>query len=379
VNLLRTIFLVAIGVVVTACATPDIPPADGERAMTADEGRALVAALLPPRVADRHGWAIDIYAAIGAIGVRASPENVCAAIAVIEQESSFQTDPVVPGLGKIAIDEIERRREAAGVPKLILDAALALASADGRSYRERIVAARTERELSELYDAWIDAMPLARPFLADNNPVRTGGPMQVGIAFAEAYAEAKPYPYPVDKSIRREVFTRRGGVYFGIAHLLDYTAPYERPLYRFADFNAGRYASRNAAFQQAITQITGIPLAQDGDLLRYAGDRAAREPSQTELATRVLATRLRMSDDEIRRDLELARGTRFERSELYAKVMKLAADASGAPVPRAVVPRIPLRSPKLRRPLTTDWFAHRVDERYGACLARGRNGGNRRR
>ena len=36
----------------------------------------------------------------------------------------------------------------------------------------------------------------------------------------EAHVAAKPYPYPVSGSIRNEVFTRRGGMYFGIAHLL---------------------------------------------------------------------------------------------------------------------------------------------------------------
>jgi hypothetical protein len=35
-----------------------------------------------------------------------------------------------------------------------------------------------------------------------------------------------------------------------------------------------------------------------------------------------------------------------------------------------VVPDIVLHSPKITRTLTTSWFAHRVDERYGQCLRR---------
>jgi hypothetical protein len=356
-------------VALAGCAAPDQRGGEPVR-LPADEGRARVARLLPAGVSDRAGWATDIYAAVVALEVAPSVENLCAIVAVIAQESGFRVDPVVPNLPAIARAEIERQRERAGVPRLVLDAALALPSSNGRSYAERLATVRTERQLSDIYDDFIGRVPLGRTFLAARNPVRTAGPMQVDVAFAAAYAADRPYAYPVDGPLRQELCTRRGGVYFGAAHLLDYQAPYDRMIYRFADFNAGRYASRNAAFQNAVTQLTGIPLARDGDLLRYDGGRPAREPGSTELAVRVLGKRLGLDDAQVRRDLAQGEDARFERTPTYVRVFAMADSAAGRALPRAIVPSIELKSPKITRRLTTEWFARRVDERYGACRAR---------
>jgi hypothetical protein len=350
----------------TGCATQS----DAPRALTADEGRALVGRVLPTGLADRAGWATDIYAAVSAMEIAPTPENLCAIVAITEQESGFRADPAIPGLSGIAWKEIEKQRERAGVPRLVLQAALALPSSNGKSYVTRLDEVKTEKQLSELFEDFTGMVPLAKNYFADRNPVRTGGPMQVSVAFAETHAALRPYPYPLTGTIRHEVFKRSGGMYFGIAHLLDYAAPYDAAVYRFADFNAGRYASRNAAFQSAVTQVSGIPLELDGDLLRYDQGRAAEEPSATELGVRILARRLDMSAAEIRRDLELGRNWRFQETRLYTRLFALAERAGGQPLPRAVLPRIDLSSPKFTRKLTTDWFANRVDTRYRACLAR---------
>jgi hypothetical protein len=363
--------LIALAAGVAGCATEEISRAPAYRTLTPAEARALITQHLPQNVAERNGWATDIYAAFTAMQIPVTPENVCAVIAVTEQESSFRADPAVPGLSAIAWKEIDRQAERAGIPMLAVRAALLLPSPNGKSYSERIDTVKTEKQLSEIFEDFIGMVPLGKTFFANHNPVRTGGPMQVSIAFAESHAAGKPYPYPVSGSIRHEVFTRRGGMYFGIAHLLDYPASYGSPIYRFGDFNAGHYASRNAAFQRAVTVSWGVPLALDGDVLRYDRGQPAAEPGETETALRTLAKRLDMTSTQIRRDLELGRTYDFEKTRLYTRVFALADKANGKPVARAVLPQIELKSPKITRKLTSEWFANRVATRYRTCLARG--------
>ncbi len=351
----------------SGCATSDGDA--GPPGLNAADARTLIVRLLPPNLPDRSGWAADIYAAFATQDIVATKENICAVLAVTEQESTFRADPPVPGLSSIAWQEIDRQADRAGVPRFAVHAALRLTSSNGKSYSERIDAATTEKQLSEIFEDFISMVPLGKTFLASRNPVRTGGPMQVSIAFAEGQAAASRYPYPVEHSIRHEVFTRRGGMYFGIAHLLGYEAPYPQPLYRFADFNAGRYASRNAAFQNALSIASGVRLVLDGDLLP-PGATPETPTGSTELAALALAKRLDMTAAAIRRDLERGTEGAFERTRLYERVFARADQANGRPVPRAVLPAIDLKSPKIKRKLTTEWFARRVDERYQRCVTR---------
>ncbi|HVF17163.1 MAG TPA: DUF1615 domain-containing protein [Steroidobacteraceae bacterium] len=333
-----------------------------------DVARANIQRVLPAGVSNRQGWAIDIFAAFEALKIAPTDDNICAVVAVTQQESTFQATPAVPNLAKIARGEIEDRAARFHIPKLVVRAALELSSPTGKSYNERLDAVRTEDELSDIFEDFISVVPLGKMLFADFNPVRTGGPMQVSIAYAEQHADDKRYPYPIATTVRDEVFTRRGGMYFGIAHLLDYRAPYSDMLYRFADFNAGHYASRNAAFQNAVATLTKTKLSLDGDLLLH-GDRAD-EPSNTELATRKLAARLEMNDAQIRRDLERGDDEDFHDTRLYKRVFEL--ENKARPLPQAVMPQIRLQSAKITRKLTTSWFANRVNERYKQCLSRAR-------
>ena len=361
VALARTLVLAGIALM-SACTSPELrePPIDP------DVARAEIAKRIPAKIANREGWAIDVFAAFEALSIRPTTEHICAVIAVTEQESTFQANPPVPDLPAIAQREIENRAARYHIPMLAVNAALALKSPTGATFRERLDKVKTEKELNDIFADFTSIVPLGGRMFGSFNPVRTAGPMQVSIAYAEQHADAKHYPYPVATTIRNEVFTRRGGMYFGIAHLLDYPADYDDMLYRFADFNAGHHASRNAAFQNAVSILTKTTLALDGDLLLHDSS----DPSRTELATRKLAERLDLSESAIHRDLEHGDQDDFAGTKLYKRVFDLGDKGRKNPLPRAVVPRIRLESPKITRKLTTEWFARRVDERYEKCLAR---------
>lgn len=331
-----------------------------------DEVKAKIVQLIPSSIPDRKGWAGDIYAALDALEITPNNENICSVLAVTVQESTFQATPPVPGLAKIAREEIYRRASRLHVPRFVVNAALDVRSPNGKTYSERLNAVRTEEQLSAIFDDFLSIMPLGKQLFGTLNPVKTGGPMQVSIKFAED--RRWDYPFEYQGSIRDEVFTRRGGMYFGIAHLLDYPASYTQPLYRFADFNAGWYASRNAAFQNAVARASGTKLALDGDLIIHGSSKAG----QTERAVRSLAGKLDMSETAIRNALERGDTHGFEKTSLYERVFALAEKRVGKPLPRAVLPGIRLESPKITRNLTTAWFANRVNDRHLACMKRAR-------
>ncbi|MBM5572336.1 MULTISPECIES: DUF1615 domain-containing protein [Deefgea] len=351
----------------TPAPTP-VTTATPKPALSINEARVLLNQLLPPNMPDRAGWNADILDAFTALKLPYTAEYFCAAAATIEQESSWQGDPTVPGLPKIVWNAIGERAEKYHIPLIAVQTALLKTSPTGRSYKERIDTLRTEREMNDLFEDLADEAEKLKLPLNMKNPIRTGGPMQVSVEFAQGHVKAWPYPYPMKGSVRNEVFTRRGGTYFGVAILLQYPAPYTDMVYRFADFNAGRYASRNVAFQQVVAKLTGQALVLDGDLLRYSGG-VPTGVSGTQAAVYGLASKLAMSQDAILRDLKQEKLAAFAQTELYKKTFALY-EKNGQTHPRAAMPQIDLKSPKITRKLTTEWFANRVKGRYDTCMAR---------
>ena len=349
--------------VLAGCSTKTSAPVTSAGKKPLDVA-SVVKQKMPASVKDRNDWARDIATAFSSQKLDPTEENICSVLAVAAQESGYQDDPQVPGLGKIAWQEIDRRAGNMHIPAFLVHTALLIKSPDGQSYSDRLDKVKTEKQLSAIFDDFINMVPMGQTLFGRLNPVHTGGPMQVSIAFAEQHTRG--YPWTMSGTVRQEVFSRRGGIWFGTYHLLNYPANYSQPLYRFADFNAGWYASRNAAFQSAVSKASGVKLALDGDVVRYDTD----EPGKTELAVRKLAGKLDMSNDAIHSALKKGDTLAFENTDLYRGVYRLAEARAGKSLPREMLPGITLESPKITRNLTTAWFAKRVDERRAACMKR---------
>jgi hypothetical protein len=352
---------------------------------------AEITELVPERVPDRRDWGEAIQHALTDNRLAADRTAVCAVIAIVGQESGFQADPIVPGLARIARARIDRYKAKLGpLGDPLFDWMLAgHAPADARPFSRRLDTVHTERDVDLLFrdllayyqadhPALFEAASWAGKIvdlddLADLNPITTAGSMQVSVRFATQWAREHGASTATDAAVRDALYTRAGGVYFGAARLLGFAVHYDRPLYRFADYNAGYYASRNAAVQAQIANLTGLPLAADGDLLAYdRNGTPSDDDSASERAVQVFASRFapRLTNRQIRRDLLEEKTLAFEDTDTY-RAITAAAASRGRPTAYAMLPEVALQSPKLTRPLTTAWFARAVDRRYQACLTIG--------
>lgn len=346
-----------------------------------------IAKLIPKRVNNRQSWASDIKQIFDELKLHADTQNICTVIAVIDQESNFNANPSVPNLGETSLKEIDTRLEEklgktlAGVFRTML----ATKPTKDNSFAKQIKAVSTEKELDELYRTIFDYFGNTYKVSGINsitkltgealderlNPITTLGSMQVHISYAKAHRRANM----TDRVLRTDLYGQYGGLYYGIHRLMSYQAEYDKPLYRFADYNSGVYSSRNAAFQQRIATLTGKKLSIDGDLLLYSSGKVSDKVSNTEQALiELLATAPKpIGDRQIRSDLKKEKKRSFETTQTYQAVNELFSKQRGKSPTYAIMPQVVISSPKLSKEYDTNWFATRVDKRYQTCMATARS------
>ncbi|MDG9697874.1 surface-exposed outer membrane lipoprotein YaiW, partial [Streptomyces sp. DH17] len=108
VNPLSSMSLLAALVLAGCSSQAPQPLKKGEKAI---DVASVVRQKMPASVKDRDAWAKDLATTFESQGLAPTLENVCSVLAVAQQESNYQADPAVPGLSKIAWQEIDRRAE----------------------------------------------------------------------------------------------------------------------------------------------------------------------------------------------------------------------------------------------------------------------------
>jgi len=351
---------------------------------------------IPSRVNQRESWAQDIYDITEQLGIPQTKENVCTIVAVVDQESNFVADPTVPGLGEKAVKEVQGRLDEKFKDKLgqaiggtvagYFQEVLKNHPSPEDNYLSQMRRVKTERELDELYREIFDymskhyhvsALTGAAKLVGQNigekmNPITTLGSMQVHISYAK---EHKRQGGNIAE-LRTDLYSQYGGLYYGIHRLMMYPADYDKPIYRFADYNSGMYSSRNAAFQSMLNDLTEAELDLDGDLLLYTKDgaiRSQKSQSERELISVFAKNNFIITERQIRADLKKEKDKDFEDTMTYRGVSKLYQEKTGKDPIYAIMPEVVISGPKLSRDYNTNWFATRVDGRYQTCMRKIKN------
>lgn len=343
-----------------------------------------------PNAREPRAWASDLLAVLKEHGLHQSRENICAVIAIADQESGFVANPSIPNLGKISEQAVIAKLKKFSL--LGEGAVLFLNKFPNAndSFMQRIRKAKTERDLDLAYRdligglkqyaqqyklTWLVDNRFANNFIEANNEINTIGSMQVAVSFAVQFErekrQGKALSLEETYQIRDKLYTRKGGLYYGTLLLLGYESGYDKKIYRFADFNAGRYSSRNAAFQTMIAKLAGKVLATDGDLLIYQADGDVEMTvSGTEQAVRTVVQKfsLGFKDTQIRRDLLKEKQLAFNKTPVYQAILKIYKQETGQAPLYAKLPGIELHSEKSSRILTTAKFASTVNTRYQRCV-----------
>lgn len=335
-----------------------------------------ITALIPARVKDRDNWSRDILRTFTNHNLQPSVENICTVRAVIAQESGFDPRPKSRNMSHVTKRAMKEKFGAMG-------AAGIKAALDGKldrvrkiTYWQRIEKAKSEYDVDQALRDFAANFG-ASDFYIKNDFFTTAGSMQVSVRFVSGLAQFHDVTQGMTEwQIREFIYTRFGGIYFGTLRLLGYPATYSNPIYRFADYNVGMYASRNAAVQQQVAKLTGHHLSLDGDLLRYAKNGVAVNEvgeSEREIIEVVRRYAPNLDTRVIRNDLLLEKTIAFEHTKTYLAI-KHAYQSEYGKAPYARLPEVEIKSPKITSKFTTAQFASSVSKRYASCLSQARKG-----
>lgn len=315
---------------------------------------------------DRRRWLLAINGALHRLDADCRDTDWLVLIAtVIQTESGVRVDPPLANRDLEAL--FDRRIDRLSEENALARGVMSVSDFDeamreklrSDTYRGHI---RTEGDLARYMES--DLRPWVREQMFDRylvpeavarqielywlpDPVTTIGPMQVNVAKAYRNAvdrgEAIASPAAMrdrlldpDTALERGVLEGTALLWQSYRYYRQHLPGPEAAYYAAVDYNAGEFSSRNAAFQQMVSALTGEPLDLDGDLLIYGEDGPRVISSATERAVRQALPEL--TRERIRQDLLLEKTARFEKTAVENLVCRHYSARSGSDCPVARIP-----------------------------------------
>ena len=155
-------------------------PTPGDAAAKPADMKSRIVRFLPRNVVDKPGWANDVVTALTTQGLTVSDHNDLQRAGGGGAGGDLSGGPVVPNLNKIAWKEINARAGKLLIPEFMVRTALPSNPPLARAMPSASTSFCTEREMSEIFEDMIGSVPMGKQLFGNLNPVRTGGPMQVG-------------------------------------------------------------------------------------------------------------------------------------------------------------------------------------------------------
>lgn len=339
-----------------------------------------IANAMPNRGQNKAAWATDIHEIFNRLNIERNAQNICSAIAIIDQESNFKADPPVPNLGKTSLNELDSKlnEKLGNLLAGYFRKMLKNEPTPQNSFEKQILKVKTEQQLDQIYHQMFDyfsqkyytakltnVTKLVGADISEKlDPITTLGSMQVHINYARDHQRMSGS----NDDLRRDLYSQYGGLYYGIHRLMLYPANYPEPIYRFADYNSGMYSSRNAGFQTMLAALSKQKIDLDGDLLSYSNNVL----SQSEKALNTLASQgvIALTSSQIKSDLKKEKTQGFETTQTYQTVSSLYKMKTGKNPLIAVMPQVVISGAKLSKDYNTNWYATAVNKRYLACLSK---------
>ena len=206
-------------------------------------GAKQIAKLIPKRGQDSKSWAQDINQIFDTLKIEKNAQNICTAVAIIDQESNFKANPPVANLGQSSLkamnEELEEKLGSTLAP--YFRTMLKSEPTPDNSFEKQIAKVKTEEELDDIYHqmfAYFSSKYYASKLNSVTklvggdieeklDPITTLGSMQVQVSYARDHRRMSGN----NLELRKDLYSQYGGLYYGIHRLLLYKANYQDPIY----------------------------------------------------------------------------------------------------------------------------------------------------